>query len=205
MTDHHATVLPHLTPQGAQFSLNGMDLPLQPVEKAMERKLHKRAHYEGWERMFIPLRDRETLTFEFLKRLSTERHPLVRARMVAALAQFAKHGSGKALAGTVAALDDSDALVQLSAVNVMRQLRPLEVLPRLIQLMSLARPPWMRMAVIQTLAVYGQAAQSELPALRVQLGMETNQVIKRELQGLLDRLGQGESVSVPPTAPARDG
>jgi len=125
--------------------------------------------------------------------------------MVAALAQFAKHGSGKALAGTVAALDDSDALVQLSAVNVMRQLRPLEVLPRLIQLMSLARPPWMRMAVVQTLAVYGQAAQSELPALRVQLGMETNQVIKRELQGLLDRLGQGESVSVPPTAPARDG
>ena len=63
----------------------------------------------------------------------------------------------------------------------------------------------MRMAVVQTLAVYGQAAQSELPALRVQLGMETNQVIKRELQGLLDRLGQGESVSLPPTAAARDG
>ncbi len=147
------------------------------------------------------MRDRETLTVEFLKRLYTERHPLVRARMVAALAQVAKHGSRKALAATVAALDDADALVQLSAVNVMRQLRPLEVLPRLVQLMSLARPPWMRMAVVQTLAVYGPAAQSELPALQAQLMMETHQVIKRELQALLDSLGQGESVSPPAMAP----
>lgn len=137
----------------------------------------------------------ETLTAEFLNRLATERYPEVRVRMVTALAQSARNGSGKALAATLAALDDSDARVQLSAVNAMRHLRRPEALPRLIQLMSVVRPPPIRRAVVQTLAAYGAAAQSELPTIRAQLLSEMDPAIKAELQRLVDRLDNPPSAS----------